>query len=330
MLVTVAYLVGLAVGVAILVKSADWFTDAAIEVARRFRIPEIIVGATLVSLGTTLPEFAVSVTAAVVGKTDMAVGNAVGSTICNVGLILGLCAALSPMGVERKGFLTNGSGLLFIGTAFAVLGYVFPEGSRWTGAVMIGCLCFYIVSTLRAAMAHRAETAGVEEAPHEGMSGGRIALMFLVGAVGVAGGSKLMVYCAEHIALRMGMSEAAIALTIVALGTSTPELVVSLTAIVKKKRGLSIGNVIGANILNLAWVMGVCSLITPLPLVRRNLIFDLPTMVVMSTLLLVFGITGQKLSRWEGIVLFVLYAAYFVTGLVFFGTSGEVVAAVTP
>ncbi len=310
----------LAAGVAILVKSADWFTDAAVEVARRLRIPEIVVGATIVSLATTLPEFAVSFTAVIQNHVEMAVGNAVGSTICNVGLILGVCALLSPMGVERRGFLNSGLGLLALAGIFGALGYVFPEGSRWTGLVMVSCLGVYLVSVVRSSMKYRATSTEAEDAA-EAMGTGRIVALFAVGAVGVVLGSKMMVHAAEQLALLMGVSKLIIGLTVVAVGTSTPELVVSLAAIAKKRRGLSIGNIIGANILNLAWVIGACSLVRPLPLVRQTLIFDIPVMLFLSVLLLLFGLTGSRLSRWEGGVLFAIYLAYLTTVFTVFRTA---------
>lgn len=330
------YFLGVAVGVVILAKSADWFTDAAVSIARRLDVPEIIIGATLVSLATTLPEFSVSVTAALAHQVEMAVGNAVGSTICNIGLILGLCIVLAPMGVERKGFLRSGVGLLVLCLLFAFMGWAFPEGTRWTGAVLLACLVICFVTTLRSTSVQRANVAagartarapayqtmleriaaesradGVEgAAPDAEMTGARIAAYFMLGSAGVVWGSSLVVFCAEQLALAAGISKQVIALTLVAFGTSMPELVVSLTAIAKKQRGLSIGNIIGANILNLAWVLGVSSIIAVIPFDAQSLYFDIPVMLFITLLLLVFGATGKKLSRWEGMVLMMVYAAY--------------------
>jgi len=311
----------LAVGVSMLVKAADWFTDAAIEVAHKLRIPKIIVGVTFVSLATTLPEFAVSLTATVAGKVDMAVGNAVGSTICNVGLILGLCAMLSPMGVARAGFLVSGAGLLALGGTFAVLGYFFQDGSRITGLVMILCLLVYIFAMVHSSLQHRRRNT--EEAQPSMMTTAKVILLFVLGAIGIVAGSKLMVYAAEKIAVSLGVSELVISLTIVAIGTSTPELVVSLASIIKKERSLSIGNIIGANILNLAWVIGACSLVRPLPIQTRSLVFDFPIMLLMSLLLLIFGWTDEKLSRWEGAVLFAIYMAFLIGSFFLFGNGGS-------
>ncbi len=328
----VLYALGLGLGALLLVKSADWFTDAAVSIAHELRVPDILIGATLVSLATTLPEFAVSVAAALKQQADIVVGNAVGSTIANIGLVLGLCIVLSPMKVARRGFLRSSLGLIFVSLIFACMGYLLPEGSRWTGAVMLMCLAAYLATNIRSAIQDsqpvpsQIQAAGepsrdalLEEvgsesseagAPRVELSAGRIAAYFLLGAAGVIVGSKLVVYCAECLALAAGISRHVIALTLVALGTSTPELVVSLTAIIKKQRGLSIGNIIGANILNLAWALGVSSLITVLPLSPQSLFFDIPVMLLLTGLLFVFGLTGERLSRGEGYVLLGLYAVY--------------------
>lgn len=329
---TLLYLLLLAAGVGVLVKSADWFTEAAVEIARRMRVPELIVGATLVSMATTLPEFAVSFAAALQGRASwlagdmalmadqvgMAVGNAVGSTICNVGLILGLCALLSPMAIEQRAFRRNGLILLILASIFTSLAYIFPNGSLWVGAIMLAGLCAYLVSIVRGA----APSDLIEEIPEpRGLQLKMILLLFGVGAGGVVLGSKLVVYCAEELALQFGVPQIIVALTLVALGTSMPELTVSLAAIIKNQRGISIGNVIGANILNLAWVLGACSAIVPLPLTQQTLRLDLPMMLSLSVLLLIFGSTGKRLARWEGAFLLTLYLAYVATMFVVYGNS---------
>ena len=317
------YLLGLAFSVAMLVKSADWFTDAAVDFARKFRIPEIVVGATIVSLATTLPEFAVSFTAAVGGHTNMAVGNAVGSTICNIGLILGLCALIAPMGVVRAGFLESAVELLVLSITFSVLGYVFPDGSRWTGLVLLACLLVYFILKVRGSVAHWHATVGAArecESIEQCLPLPKSVLLFLAGAVGIAGGSKLMVFCGENTARALGVSELVIALTFMAVGTSTPELVVSLTGIVKKRRALSIGNIIGANVMNLAWVIGACSLVRNLPFDSQTLFFDIPVMMFLTGLLLLFGLTDKRLSRWEGTTLLAIYTGY-VIALFFMASS---------
>ncbi|HOJ33876.1 MAG TPA: calcium/sodium antiporter [Candidatus Hydrogenedentes bacterium] len=310
-----AYFLGLVIGFYILVKAADWFTEAAVEMARRFRVPHIIIGATVVSLATTLPELAVSFLAACQGKVDLAVGNAVGSTICNVGLILGLCALLSPMVVEQNGFVVSGMRLLIIGLIFGGLGYLVPEGSRWVGVIMVLCLIMYLAAQLRTALAERRKKEP-EETDFKSWSW--IWGFFFVGAFGVVLGSRVVVFCAECLARALGVSELVIALTIVAVGTSMPEFMVSLTAILRKRRALSLGNIIGANVLNLVWVIGASSLVRPLPLQRQTLVFDIPTMWLFSVLLLIFGRTDARVARWEGATLLGLYIVYVFVTVFFF------------
>ena len=324
------HFMGIACGVAILVKSADWFTGAAVEIARRFKVPEIIVGATLVSLATTMPEFAVSLIAALQGQVARTVGNALGSTICNTGLILGLCALLAAMGVDRKGFLPNGLSLLVFAAIFGAMAYAFPDGSTMVGVVMLLCLVVFLTRTVRASLRGQSEEEEVRAAQQAVATVRRMVLLFAGGAVGIVAGSKLTVYCAENLARRVGISELVISLTLLALGTSLPELVVSVAGIIKKQRALAIGNIIGANILNLAWVIGACSLVRPLPLqksehwghqIRQSLVFDIPVMLTLSGLLLIFGLTGKRLSRAEGAVLLAIYIAYVAITYSVFGRA---------
>ena len=314
-------LAGIALGVGILVKSADGFTNAAVEMARRLRVPDIVVGATLVSLATTLPEFGVSLAATLQGQVDMAMGNAVGSVICNSGLVLGLCAVLAPMGIDRAGFLANTVALLVFGVLFAFCGRLFPDGSRVTGIVMLACLTAYLAHTLRASLKAR-DLANLDAVASQAMTSARMYLLFAVGAMGIALGSRLLVYCGENLARLLGVAELVISLTVLAVGTSTPELAVSVAGVIRKRRALAIGNIIGANILNLAWVIGTCSLVRPLPLrsvvlfgrhVHQSLVFDIPVMLLMTALVLVFGLTDKRLTRTEGAILFAVYLLYVGT-----------------
>lgn len=320
----VLYLAGLAFGVAILVKCADWFTDAAVETARKFRVPEIIVGATIVSLCTTLPEFAVSFTAALKGDVDITIGNAVGSCICNIGLILGLNALLVPIIIKSKGLFSGVLGLLGLTVLFGGLGYIFPQGSYLTGIILVMVLFLYLGMAIKTSLAGRAENApssGDECAVHEDMSTQKIVILFMLGAAGVALGSQIMLHFAVKIALLMGISQLVIGLTIVALGTSTPELAVSIAAIIKKKRGLSVGNILGANTLNIVWVIGASSLVTPLPIKHQTLVFDIPAMLLLTVLLLAFIAYTGRINRIAGGVLFTVYAAYIALTFFLFGSA---------
>ena len=211
------YVMGLAVGLALLIRSADWFTDAAVAIARQWHVPELVVGVTIVSLATTLPEFAVSFLAALEGNVDITVGNAVGSGICNVGLIVGITALLAPIMVNKHHLFAMARTLLFTVLVFAGLEILWPEGNRWTGVILLAGLGFHLAQTFRGAARHPEEI----DAPPAGTIAGRtIAILFASGAVGVVIGSMIAVTCAVGLAELAGISQLVISLTVVALGTS--------------------------------------------------------------------------------------------------------------
>jgi cation:H+ antiporter len=314
------YLVGLALGVIILIISADWFTGAAVDIARILRVPEIVIGATIVSFATTVPEFMVSFVAAVQHEPDVAVGNAVGSVICNIGLILGACALITPLVIVEGGFLTSSAMLLVFALIFGALGWAFPSGNRWVGVTLIGCLLLYLaVTAFGAADWSTNLTASTEVSAPRSIR--RPIVIFVLGAVGVIIGSELLVKSAVGLAQALGVSKLVISLTIVALGTSLPELVVSVTGIVKRRRALSLGNILGANILNLAWVMGCSSLVADLPFRRETLTFDVPVMITLCGMLMVFGVTGDRINRREGAALFLVYLVYTLISFTVFGKA---------
>jgi cation:H+ antiporter len=327
MLYVLGNFVGLALAVLILFKSADIFTDAAVEIATRLRMSHVVIGATIVSFATTLPEFSLSLLATIHNEIDVAVGNAVGSTICNVGLILGICAAIAPMQIERAAFINAGSVLLVLGLLFGMLGLLLPDGSRFIGLVMISFLGIYLASSVVSSLNQRRRTA---HDPIEDVTATRhrsafvVALIFLIAALGIAAGTQFMLWCGQNIAEAFSIPPLIIGLTLFAVGTSTPEFIVSLTAILKRRRGISVGNIIGANILNLAWVIGLCSLVRPLPFQVQTRFYDIPVMLLLSVLLLVFGLTGERLARWEGITLLGVYVAYVAVMFVFFRTPAAV------
>jgi len=321
-LMTAYYLAGLALGAILLVKSADRFTGAAVDIARILRLPEVVIGATIVSFATTMPEFMVSFVAAVQHEPDVAIGNAVGSVICNIGLILGLCAWVAPISVEEGAFRSNSAMLFAFACVFAALGYAFPGGSTLTGVALIACLLFYITVTVFIAGESRTQLVPDDVAAvRSSKSLRRMVAIFLLGAAGVVLGSELLVKCAVALAEALGVSKLVISLTIVALGTSLPELTVSVTGLIKGRRSLSLGNIVGANILNLVWVMGCSSMVARIPFSHETLTFHVPAMIVMCGLLMVFGITGERISRREGAALLLVYAAYTAISVLVYGKA---------
>ncbi len=317
----------LAVAVALISKGADWFTEASVKIAEATHIPKVIIGATIVSVATTLPEFSVSAIATVKGHTDMAVGNAIGSCICNIGLILGTCTLVKASVTDRKllthqgGFMIGAGLLLFFLTLGGTL-------NRWGGAILLPGLAAYMYYSVRTARARRnkaliekaVEAEGADFPTRPTLTNEII--WFAIGAVFVVGGSRLLVYTGVKMAKLLGVSELVISLTVVALGTSLPEYVTALTATVKGHQELSIGNIMGANILNIFWVLGGCSLIRPLPLLNPNnpdplflgfpqtQSLNIPVMFLLMILLLGFGYSEGKLRRWQGGVFFIIYVAY--------------------
>ena len=306
-----------ALGLVLLIKGGDWFVDGATGLARRFRIPEIIVGATVVSIGTTLPEVMVSATGAMEGLGSMAYGNAIGSVICNTSLIAAITLAVRPGTVDRKSLRMPvlfffGAAALYCGTAY-LTGYF----SRPLGFVLLAIFVIYMVITIRQGFKNptEAEEDGEEEKQRKLW---QELVLLVVGAAVIAVGARLLVDNGTLIARALGVPETVIALTFVALGTSLPELVTAITSLVKGHGSLSLGNVIGANIFNLVLVSGVSVTLAPFEVpvgnticgINSSLVLDIPLMLLVMVLLTAPALTTKKLHRWQGIALLTIYAAF--------------------
>lgn len=321
----------MALSLAVLAKGADLLVDEAVILSIRFGVPPVVIGATIVSLGTTLPEAAVSVMGALSGNPELALGNAVGSIIVDTGLILGLAALIKPLPldravVNRQGWIQLGAGFLLVAVCFpwSRPAQVFQEGgggvmAQWVGWIFVVLLGLYLYATLRWS---RSEVQPGSAAPTlaEGGTGeirgeaGRplwiIAAKFVAGMALVIGASQVLIPTVEVTAERLGVPDAVIAATLVAFGTSLPELVTALTAVRKNQGALAVGNVIGADILNVLFVAGVSAAVTPVGLTAgpQFFIFLFPAMLL---LLVVFRIgifvCGSHLSRLFGGILVVVY-----------------------
>ena len=324
MLINVLMLI---VGFGLLIKGGDWFVDGATGIARRFRLPELLIGATVVSIGTTLPEVMVSAGAALQGSGSIAYGNAIGSIICNTALIAALTIAIKPGAAPRKSMIVPVA-FFFGSVALYCMGaYVFGEFSRLMGIVLLCVFVCYMVSTV-IGMKKSAATEGVEveceeESSAEAGKGDSIIkdiLLLVIGAVMIAFGADFLVDSAIAIAQELGVSEKVIGLTIVALGTSLPELVTAITSLVKGHGSLSLGNIIGANLFNLVLVSGTAITISPFELpmsaeiagINASLVLDIPVMLAVMGILTVPTLIRQKLSRWQGISLLCIYVAFCV------------------
>lgn len=307
------------VGLLCLIKGGDWFVDGATGIARRFHVPELLIGATVVSIGTTLPEVMVSTTSALGGHSEIAYGNAIGSVICNAALIAAITIAVRPGKVDRKTLETPV--LFFFGAAviYAITAYSTGYFSRPIGLLLLALFVVYMAVTI--VQMKKAPQSG-ETAELGGMAGAlwRELLFLVAGAALIAVGAKLLVDNGTLIAQAMGVPESVIALTFVALGTSLPELVTAVTSLVKGHSALSLGNVIGANLFNLVLVSGVSVSLAPFQIPQNaslwgrnaSLVLELPVMFLVMLLLTVPALTQGRLSRWQGVVLLALYAAFCV------------------
>jgi len=303
------------IGLAMIVKCADWFVESAVLIAYKTGLPQVLMGSTLVSLATTLPELVVSSFASYNGHPGMAIGNAIGSTICNTGLILGSTAIIKPFYISRRFFVLKSLFML------AAAGFVFCAskdltiGGKESVILLImligyGVLNFYEIKT----------TKNRVEKPVASDDLTILTLIkFVSGALGVVLGAELVVNKGVVIANILGVPERVISLTMIALGTSLPEFITSITALIKGHQSISVGNILGANILNLLMVLGVASAISPLTMSRHAFVFDLPISIFMIILLLVMAFTDRKIERWEGFVLFAAYVFYLMSlALIFF------------
>ncbi len=311
-----------ALGLILLIKGGDWFVDGASGLAHRFHVPELIIGATVVSIGTTLPEVMVSAQSALTGHGEIAYGNAIGSIICNTALIAAITVAIRPCPVDGKALRTPVC--FFFGSAavYCVAAYLLGEFSRPLGLVMLAIFVVYMVLTVRQGFRNPSVPAEAEQHEDDETSGSLLKeLAFLViGAVLIAVGANLLVENGTLIAQALGVPESVIALTFVALGTSLPELVTAITSLIKGHGALSLGNVIGANIFNLVLVSGVSVTLAPFEVPcssvlfghNASLVLELPLMLAVMALLTLPALARKKLERWQGILLLAIYAAFCV------------------
>ena len=303
------------VGLLCLIKGGDWFVDGSTGIARRFHVPELLIGATVVSIGTTLPEVMVSTTSALSGHGEIAYGNAIGSVICNAALIAAITVAVRPGKVDPKSLRVPV--LFFFAAAALYTGVAYSTGyfSRPIGFVLLALFVAYIVCNV---LAMKNAPAPEEEEDGGESSLGKDIGLLVVGAALIAVGANLLVDNGTLIAQALGVPESVIALTFVALGTSLPELVTAITSLAKGHGALSLGNVIGANVFNLVLVSGVSVTLAPFSIpqestlfgMNASLVMDLPVMWAVMLLLTVPALLKGKLSRWQGILLLCIYAAF--------------------
>ena len=324
----------LAFGFILLIKGGDWFVDAATGIAKRFHLPELLIGATVVSIGTTLPEVMTSAMGAMSGAGSIAYGNAVGSIICNTALIAAITIAIKPGKANKKTLIFPVVFFFSVAAFYAFNAYVFKGFDRWAGYVLVAAFVVYMVINVINMKKNpeevEIEEVEVEEAESDEKKGNMLKdLLFLViGAAVIAVGAYLLGESATDIAHQLGVPESVIGLTVVAIGTSLPELVTAITSLVKGHGSLSLGNIIGANIFNIVLVSGVSIVINPfsIPLTsllfgqNASLVFDLPIVFLVMGLMTIPTIFQGKLKRWQGISLLAIYIAFMAVQFIFVQT----------
>ena len=295
----------LVVGFTMLVKGADWFVEGAAGIAVKFGIPQLVVGLTIVAMGTSAPEAAVSITGAMSGAADIAVGNVVGSNILNILIILGVTGFITTVAVQKSTLMIEMPFMMAITVLLIVLGMSGNEISFVEGVIFWICFIAYLVYLYFLAK------KGTEEETTEDRPIWKLLLFIIAGGAVVVWGANISVDAATAIATAIGISEKFIGLTIVALGTSLPELVASVTAAKKGNADIAIGNIVGSNIFNILFVLGTSALIIPIPY-QASFLIDGIIAVLAGVLLWVATIRRRELNRPWGIVMLLGYVAYFV------------------
>lgn len=302
-------------GFVLLIKGADFLVDGASSVAKKFHIPEIVIGLTIVSIGTSMPELFVSTTSALQGSADMSIGNIIGSNICNLLLILGLSAVISPVKFQKSTRNIEIPMCFAITVVFMVLANLGNIISFADSIILLVLFVGFLGYTLYVAKKGQAEAAETEESEQEEQNGSMLKniLLIVIGIVGLKLGGDFTVNNAVVIAQTLGISEKVIGLTILAIGTSLPELVTSVVAAVKGNDDIAIGNIIGSNIFNMLMIIGVTAFITPL---AYNVTYNVQLIILLFALILleVFAFTKPKdnMTRSNGIVYVALYAVYMI------------------
>lgn len=317
----------LAVGLWGLTKGADLFVDAASSLAKRLRVPAAIIGLTIVALGTSAPELAVSTVSAMQGANELALSNVVGSNIFNLLVVLGACAVFCPLPVER-GIIKRDFSVSIVATIVVILvscatafsgKLQFSEKGMYESIGLVGRIpamilvaAFLIYMGLLISEAKRHPT---EEQINKGMTMKKSMVFLILGLVLIVGGGEATVYGAKNIARAFGMSETLIGLTIVAMGTSLPELMTSIVAAKKQETELAVGNAIGSNLFNLMFILGISASIRPIG-VNLASVFDMMILLGISILTMVFALTGKKINRIEGMIMLLVYLADLIFAIV--------------
>ena len=296
------------IGLLLIIKGGDFFVDSAVWFAEALNVPKFIIGATIVSFATTLPELLVSLFASIQGKNIMAAGNAIGSVSANLGLIMGISVVCIPAAIKRGEFAFKG----ILMTLTCALLWLFARNGNIGIAESIIMLCVFALFMAENVLAAKKEMSASEKNEISRSDFGKNALLFIIGIAGIVAGSRLMVDNGSEIARIFGISEGIISITIIAIGTSLPELVTTVTAISKKQSSLSVGNIIGANIIDLAIILPICSLVSggTAAVEAQTYAVDIPMCLGISLLAIAPPLIFGRLHRVQGALMLISYVAY--------------------
>lgn len=301
-------------GFILITKGADIFINYTVIIGKKTNISELILGATIVSFATTLPELTVSLFASLEGHTTMSLGNAVGSIICNTGLVLGLVGLISPFKVDKNMFFSK-SVLLLISVILLIVFGLDGKITKNDGLMLLIMLAIYMYTNYKSVSdenkkisksSRKKENTNISELIY-------IGIFFVLGLIMMVVGSRLLVDNGVKIAQVIGIPQGVISLTVIALGTSLPELVSSITAIKKKHHAISVGNVLGANILNIVSVIGISAIPNNIPILSQTMKVDFPFMIVLLLVLILPTIKKDRIYRWQGLLMLLIYFTYITT-----------------
>ena len=302
----------LVIGMIFLIKGADFFVDGASRVAKAFHIPSLIIGLTLVSIGTSLPELSVSVNAAVGGSADISYGNVIGSNIFNVFVVIGASAIFTPMIIDKSMKKYDVPILLGIYGLFTIFSFVITPNildrieSIIFCLLFIGYLVFLVLRTKKENAGKEEEEVVEDEKPRKMW----VNIVFIIlGLVAIVAGGEFVVTTAKTLAIMAGMHELLVGLTIVAVGTSLPELVTSMVAAKKGENDIAVGNAVGSSIFNILLILGVASTIAPIGF-ETSTIIDVVAMIISAGMIMLFAFKGSKVNRWQGLLMILVYAVY--------------------
>lgn len=301
----------LVIGFVLLIKGADFFVEGSSSVAKMLKVPSIIIGLTIVAMGTSLPECAVSITASITNNNALAVSNAVGSNIFNLMVVCGFAALFTPLAVDKGTLKKEFPFSVLCAVLLLTLGFVGMVLGRTDGLILLAVFVCFLVWMVHSALKARANASADAGGDYEVLPVWRCIVYIIGGVVAIKFGGDFVVDGASTIATNMGLSQNLIGLTIVACGTSLPELVTSIVAAKKNEVDMALGNVIGSNVFNFLFVLGIAATISPIEFIMEN-VFDIVLLTIMSVLVWIFAWTKQKIGRKEGAVMLFIYVVYLV------------------